>query len=208
VNLAEVCRFELQLKFGGAARGRLGDALHGLERTDRSGGAGGCLLDRIEALLRTLIGVRGGEQAAARAATPVRPFEAMQSIAQSAAGGTTKLELQLEPAHLGKIHVTLQSDASKQLQMHLTVEHAATRQVIEQHLPQLRAALEQQGLSLDNFSLHTGSQQQHQQQQQQQAFEFATRTGKGGSDYAPDSGPQIATATASASASSRLSIHI
>jgi len=144
------------------------------------------------------------QQAAARMAQPMRALEAMQAIAQSAAAGTTKLELQLEPAHLGKIHISLQTDATKQLQMHLTVEQTVTRQVIEQHMPQLRAALEQQGLNLDNFSLHTGSQGQ----QQQQAFEHAPNAEKGDNDYALDSSPDPGTATASASASSRLSIHI
>jgi len=145
------------------------------------------------------------QQNAARMSQPMRPFEAMQSIAHSAANGTTKLELQLEPAHLGKIHISLQTDAAKQLQMHLTVESAATRQVIEQHMPQLRAALEQQGLNLDNFSLHTGS---HNQQQQQQAFEQAARPGAGNHQYPLSGGMESVVTDTPAFASSRLSIHI
>lgn len=144
------------------------------------------------------------QQAAARMAQPMRPLEAMQSIAHSAANGSTKLELQLEPAHLGKIHISLQTDAAKQLQMHLTVEHGMTRQVIEQHMPQLRAALEQQGLNLDNFSLHTGSQGQ----QQQQAFEH-TASRHPGNDEFPSAGEAQGSAPgAPTRASSRLSIHI
>ncbi|MDX8391276.1 MAG: flagellar hook-length control protein FliK [Mariprofundaceae bacterium] len=108
-------------------------------------------------------------QLAARPTHPVKALEAMQQIAQSARDGITRLELQLEPAHLGKVHISLQTDAAKQLQMHLTVEHGMTRQVIEQHMPQLRTALEQQGLSLDQFSLQTGSQQQHAQDQSSSA---------------------------------------
>jgi len=142
------------------------------------------------------------QQNAARMAQPMRPLEAMQSIAHSAANGTTRLELQLEPAHLGKIHISLQTDAAKQLQMHLTVESTVTRQVIEQHMPQLRAALEQQGLNLDNFSLHTGSHNQ----QQQQAFEHAAGTGT--NQYPLSGGMENAATNQPAFSSSRLSIHI
>lgn len=110
------------------------------------------------------------QQAAVRVNPPMRTMEAVQSIAHFAANGTSKLELQLEPAHLGKVHITLQTDAARQLQMHLSVESQMTRQVIEQHMPQLRAALEQQGLNLGNFTFSTGSQGQ---QQQQQAREYA-----------------------------------
>jgi len=144
------------------------------------------------------------QQNATRMAQPMRPLEAMQSIAHSAANGSTRLELQLEPAHLGKIHISLQTDAAKQLQMHLTVESTVTRQVIEQHMPQLRAALEQQGLNLDNFSLHTGSHNQ----QQQHAFEHAARPGAGNDQYPLSGGMESAATNQPAFASSRLSIHI
>lgn len=145
------------------------------------------------------------QQAAVRMNHPMRAMEAVQSIAHSAANGTTKLELQLEPAHLGKVHVTLQTDAAKQLQMHLTVESQMTRQVIEQHMPQLRAALEQQGLNLDNFTLSTGSQgQQHQQQQAREyAAAFTGRESAANSMDMPGSAPRQ-----TPHAGSRLSIHI
>lgn len=148
------------------------------------------------------------QQAAARMTQPMRPMEAMQSIALSAAGGTTKLELQLEPAHLGKVHISLQTDAAKHLQMHLTVESAATRQVIEQHMPQLRAALEQQGLNLDNFSLHTGSQGRHEQQGFEHAAHTSARTIRGDNDDPAGNPAEGSAPDAPAFAGSRLSIHI
>ncbi|OIQ03746.1 MAG: hypothetical protein AUK36_01490 [Zetaproteobacteria bacterium CG2_30_59_37] len=144
------------------------------------------------------------QQSAVRMAHPMRPMEAMQNIALSAANGTTKLELQLEPAHLGKVHISLQTDAAKHLQMHLTVESAATRQVIEQHMPQLRAALEQQGLNLDNFSLHTGSEGRH----QQQGFEYAARTDSANNNDWAGNTVEGNAPDAPAFAGSRLSIHI
>ncbi len=80
-------------------------------------------------------------------------LESIQYIAQSARDGKTRLEIQLEPAHLGKIHVSLQTDAAKQLQVHLIADQNSTRQAIEQQLPALRQALAQQGLDLSGFSM-------------------------------------------------------
>ncbi len=91
------------------------------------------------------------------------PHDAVLEIVKSAKHGSTTLELQLEPAHLGKVQVHIQTDATKQLQVLFTVEHHASRQALEQHMPQLRLAMAQQGLDLGSFSM-----QMHQQQTQQQ----------------------------------------
>jgi flagellar hook-length control protein FliK len=95
-----------------------------------------------------------------KTAQTFKPAEVMLEVARSAKDGTMKLELQLEPAHLGKIQVTLQSDASKQLQVHFTVDQPLSRQALEQHLPQLRLALAQQGLDMGQFSMNMNSQGQ------------------------------------------------
>jgi len=100
-------------------------------------------------------------QMSQKAAHAYKPAEAMLEIARSAKDGSMKLELQLEPAHLGKVQVTLQTDAAKQLQVHINVDQSASRQLIEQHLPQLRAALAEQGLDLGHFSMGTNSQGQN-----------------------------------------------
>lgn len=88
-----------------------------------------------------------------KAETGMSMLESIQYIAQSARDGKTRLEIQLEPAHLGKIHVSLQTDAAKQLQVHLIADQNSTRQAIEQQLPALRQALAQQGLDLSGFSM-------------------------------------------------------
>ncbi|OIQ00335.1 MAG: hypothetical protein AUK35_04255 [Zetaproteobacteria bacterium CG2_30_46_52] len=88
--------------------------------------------------------------------------DAMLEIVRSAKDGRTTLELQLEPAHLGKVQVTIQMDASKQIQVAITMDQAASRQALEQHLPQLRLMLAQQGLDLGGFSMEMN--QQHQEQ--------------------------------------------
>ncbi len=87
---------------------------------------------------------------------PMHALDAVRQIALSAAQGHTRLDIQLEPAHLGKLHVSLQTDAAKQLVVHIAAEQSAAQQVIQQHLPQLRAALESQGMQPGAFSLSAG----------------------------------------------------
>jgi len=92
--------------------------------------------------------------------TPVlSPFDSMNFIAQSAKNGQTRLEIQLDPVNLGKIHISLQSDASKQLQVHMIVDQGMTRAALEQQLPQLKSALAQQGFDLSGFSMDSQGQQ-------------------------------------------------
>jgi len=78
---------------------------------------------------------------------------AMREIGRAASRKQFRIELRLEPAHLGKIQVYLDSDASKQIQVHIVVDQSTSRQVIEQHLPSLRQALDQQGLDMGSFSM-------------------------------------------------------
>lgn len=87
------------------------------------------------------------------------PFDSMNYIAQSAKNGQTRIEIQLDPANLGKIQISLQSDASKQLQVHIIVDQSMTRAALEQQLPQLRSALAQQGFDLSGFSMDSRNQQ-------------------------------------------------
>ncbi len=86
-------------------------------------------------------------------------FDSMTHIAQAAKKGKSQLDIQLEPANLGKIQISLQSDAAKQLHVHMVVDQSATRQLIDQQLPVLKQALAQQGFDLSGFSM--GSQNQH-----------------------------------------------
>ena len=92
------------------------------------------------------------------------PGEAMLEVIRSAHTGKTSLELQLEPAHLGKVQVSIQMDSAKQIQIAFTVDQAASRQVLEQQMPQLRLAMAQQGLDLGSFSMQMNQQGQQQNQ--------------------------------------------
>ena len=86
--------------------------------------------------------------------TPVMTmFDSIQYIAQAAKNGHSKLEIQLDPAHLGKMTISLQVDASKHLQVHMIVDQSTTRAAVDQQLPALRHALAQQGLDLSGFSM-------------------------------------------------------
>ncbi|MDQ6969625.1 MAG: flagellar hook-length control protein FliK [Mariprofundus sp.] len=87
------------------------------------------------------------------------PFDSMNYIAQSAKNGQTRLEIQLDPANLGKIQISLQSDASKHLQVQIIADQGMTRAALEQQLPQLRSALAQQGFDLSGFSMDSRGQQ-------------------------------------------------
>ena len=91
----------------------------------------------------------------------------------------------LEPATLGKIQVSLQMDANKQIQVHLLVDQQASRQVLEQQLPQLRQILSDQGLNLSGFTMDMNSQQQD---GEKSSHEFAGGSGspaQGESDFLP-----------------------
>jgi len=91
------------------------------------------------------------------------PADTMLEIVKLAKKGSTSLELQLEPANLGKVHVSIQIDAQKQIQVAFTVDQQVSRQALEQQMPQLKLALSQQGLDLGGFSMQM-NQQQHQQE--------------------------------------------
>ena len=99
-------------------------------------------------------------QMAYRSAASFKPSDAMLEISKAAKDGKVKLDLMLEPATLGKIQVSLQTDAQKQIQVHLIVDQQSSRQVLDQQLPQLRQALADQGLNLSGFTMDMNSHQQ------------------------------------------------
>ena len=121
---------------------------------------------------------------------------AMQEIGHAASQERFRLELNLDPAHLGKIKVYLDSDAKHQIQVHLVVDQNASRQVIEQHLPNLRQALAQHGLDMGGFSMAS--------QQDQGGHGFSSSQQRQ-SDYATPAGSNSVESPASASISPSIS---
>ena len=145
-------------------------------------------------------------QATVHASGPWTAMAAMAEIGQAAANGHTRLELKLEPAHLGKVHVRIDSDSRKNIQVHLVVEQPNSRQIIEQQLPNLRHALEQQGLNLGNFSM--SSQQQGNGQGSGQAGQQAPTVSTPSFTGTQASTPQVLNAQSEQLGAGRLSIRI
>ncbi|SDN87323.1 flagellar hook-length control protein FliK [Halomonas shengliensis] len=70
-----------------------------------------------------------------------------QLVRMSQSGGEQRLELQLHPAELGPLSVSLKL-GEQGAQAQFLSAHAQVRQVLEQALPQLREALAEQGIEL------------------------------------------------------------
>ncbi len=133
---------------------------HGAQQQgDRSaqGGFDGLLGDLRADGRSTARGAEFATQLGYKSATTWKPADAMLQIGKAAADGSVRLDLQLEPAHLGKVSVSIQSDAAKQVQVHITVDNAAGRAALDQNMGQLRSALAQQGLDLGSFSMNLSS---------------------------------------------------
>lgn len=65
----------------------------------------------------------------------------------------SRIDIKIHPEHLGSIRILLESDKSKTIHVHFVVDQGAARHLIEQHLPQLRQQLAQEGLDLGGFSM-------------------------------------------------------
>ncbi|MGV3525324.1 MAG: flagellar hook-length control protein FliK [Candidatus Sericytochromatia bacterium] len=98
--------------------------------------------------------------------------------------GVQRAELQLEPAHLGKLQLQLQQSA-QQVSLQIITELPLAKELIEASLGQLRQHLAQQGLQLQQVQIHVqadlGSQagfQQSADQPPSQAFVPQRRSGE------------------------------
>jgi chemotaxis protein MotD len=67
-------------------------------------------------------------------------------IALRAAGGSSRFEIRLDPAELGRIDVRLDVDKHGNVTSHLTVERPATLDMLRNDAPRLQQALEDAGL--------------------------------------------------------------
>ena len=112
--------------------------------------------------------------AQASLSTPVQsqawPTQLGQQLVQFARqGGEQRIEMQLHPAELGPLSVTLKM-TEQGAQAQFLSSHAQVRQVLEQAIPQLREALAEQGIELSDTSVG--------EQRQQDAQGFAERNGR------------------------------
>lgn len=74
-------------------------------------------------------------------------------IALRAAGGSSRFEIRLDPAELGRIDVRLEMDKHGNVTSHLTVEKPATLDMLRRDAPQLQRALEDAGLKTGDSGL-------------------------------------------------------
>lgn len=73
-------------------------------------------------------------------------------------------QIKLNPEHLGPVEMSVEVE-EKQARVHFVALHGLTREAIEQSLPRLREALEQQGLSLQQADISDFSQRGDSQQE-------------------------------------------
>lgn len=115
------------------------------------------------ALQNSASGFSQGASTQGSVATPVSspawPQQLGQQLVQFAQrGGEQQVKLQLHPAELGPLSISLKV-SEQGTQAHFLSAHAQVRQVIEQAIPQLREALAEQGISLGETSVGEQRQQ-------------------------------------------------
>ncbi|WNL38853.1 flagellar hook-length control protein FliK [Halomonas sp. PAMB 3232] len=93
-----------------------------------------------------------------------------QLIQLTQRGGEQQVKLELHPAELGPLTITLKM-GEQHTQAQFFSAHAQVRQIIEQAIPQLREALAEQGIALGNTSVGEHG------QSKEQAFAQANGTG-------------------------------
>ncbi|MGP9633946.1 flagellar hook-length control protein FliK [Halomonas sp. AOP43-A1-21] len=110
--------------------------------------------------------------------SPAWPAQLGQQLVQFAQrGGEQQVKMQLHPAELGPLSITLKV-SEQGTQAHFLASHMQVRQVIEQAIPQLREALAEQGISLGETSV--GEQHSSNEQAFAQNGNSATSNGSGG----------------------------
>nr|WP_249788651.1 flagellar hook-length control protein FliK [Bradyrhizobium sp. G127] len=87
------------------------------------------------------------------AETPVPLNGLAADIALRAAGGSSRFEIRLDPAELGRIDVRLDVDKHGNVTSHLTVERPATLDMLRNDAPRLQQALEDAGLKTGDSGL-------------------------------------------------------
>ncbi|MBT2774228.1 flagellar hook-length control protein FliK [Halomonas sp. ISL-60] len=121
---------------------------------------------------------------AATLATPVMSPAWSQQLSQQLVqitqrGGEQHIQMQLNPAELGPLSISLKF-GEQGAQAHFLSAHAQVRQVLEQAIPQLREALAEQGISLGETSVG--------EQRDPNAQAFAQSGGKKGAEVDSDNG--------------------
>jgi hypothetical protein len=99
--------------------------------------------------------VRPAPQHSDKSAVAERAAEVIRQIRVHLANGMKRVELELQPQELGKLSIQL-AVGRGQVRAIVRAESAETLQLLERHLPELRATLEASGLNADSFEMHLG----------------------------------------------------
>lgn len=88
--------------------------------------------------------------------------------------GETEVRLQLHPESLGQVLIQLNVSRGE-MSVRMLVETAQAQSLIQEHLPQLKAAFSTQGLQLDNLAVNIGSDASAFDMQRRQPGEWSQR---------------------------------
>jgi hypothetical protein len=84
----------------------------------------------------------------------------VERIAVSVRGNQSEARIALKPDHLGSIRLQIATDNGI-VNIKIMAEIPMARDLLEAHLPQLKADLQQQGLELDEFDVTLDNEEQH-----------------------------------------------
>lgn len=109
-------------------------------------------------------------------------------LAGSSDGESGRMRLRLHPAELGSVRLDLIVEGDK-VRAHLQAQSQQVQEVLDRHLPQLRDALQQQGLKIDEFrvDVQTG---QDQARDERFAWQQDSQERAGSSPWLDDEWPQ------------------
>ena len=84
----------------------------------------------------------------------------VERIAVSVRGEQSEARIALKPDHLGHIRLQIATE-NNTVSIRIMTEFPMARDLLESHLPQLKADLQQQGLDLDEFNITLDDEDQH-----------------------------------------------
>ena len=138
--------------------------------------------------------------AQAQAATRVADFtdkqlstSVMDQIVDKASlrsiGGRSEIQIRLKPDFLGNVQMNIATDRD-QLIVRVMTDQAVVKDIIETHLHQLKAELQNQGLTIDKFEVMVNPDADHQHQREQFAQMFKQPSSQHGRRQAREQGQE------------------
>ena len=92
----------------------------------------------------------------------------VERIAVTVRGSQSEARIALKPDHLGSLRVQISTD-NNVVSIKIMTEFSMARDLLESHLPQLKAELQQQGLDVEEFDVSFDEEKQHFRHENRQA---------------------------------------